>query len=222
MSDTTSKNASMQLDHISFAAGPDGLAETTARLSAQLGAEFLDGGVHPRFGTRNAILPLAGNQYLEVVECLDHPASDKMAFGQLVKQVSSAGGGWMGWTVAVDDITPVEERLGRKAVPGNRRRPDGYQLEWLQIGTSDKIRDPQLPAVTQWLSQSEEHPSLMAETGVRLTALDIAGSDQVLADWFGEPAVTALGGIEVRWIAPNGAPGILAAEFATESGSVRL
>ena len=49
----------MRLDHVSFAAGPDGLASTAQRLGGLLGTDFLDGGVHPRFGTRNMILPLA-------------------------------------------------------------------------------------------------------------------------------------------------------------------
>ena len=72
----------MRLDHIVFAAGPGGLAGTADRLSELLGEQFQDGGVHPRFGTRNRILPLTDHTYLEIVEVLDHPASDKAPFGQ--------------------------------------------------------------------------------------------------------------------------------------------
>ena len=50
----------MRLDHVSFAAGPDGLASTAQRIGGLLGTDFVTGGVHPRFGTRNMILPLAG------------------------------------------------------------------------------------------------------------------------------------------------------------------
>ena len=113
----------MRLDHLSFAAGPDGLAATVQRISDLLGEPFQDGGVHPRFGTRNRILPLRDGTYLEVVEVLDHPASDKAPFGQAVRARSLLGGGWLGWVVAVDDIHPHESRLGREAVNGNRHRP---------------------------------------------------------------------------------------------------
>ncbi|MDQ1616250.1 MAG: hypothetical protein QOJ60_2189, partial [Actinomycetota bacterium] len=124
----------MRLDHISYAAGPEGLAAAVQRMGALLGATFRDGGLHPRFGTRNFVLPLAGGVYLEVVAALEHPASDKAPFGRAVKARSELGGGWLAWVVAVDDIGPVERRLGRTAVLGHRIRPDGVELAWRQIG----------------------------------------------------------------------------------------
>ncbi len=212
----------MHLDHVSFAVGADGLTGTTASLGKLLGATFLDGGAHPRFGTRNMILPLKNRQYLEVVEVLDHPASDKAAFGQAVRERSDAGGGWMAWCVSVDDMTEVEHRIGRHAVPGNRRRPDGFNLEWRQIGTSSMRADPQLPYVTCWDIDPAEHPSQMADSEVSLTSLDIAGSPQRLSDWLGEPVIDALEEIEVNWTAPHGLPGIMAATFSTPHGDVRI
>lgn len=212
----------MHLDHVTFAVGPNGLAKTTAELSERLGAPFLDGGVHPRFGTRNMILPLTNHQYLEVVEVLEHPAAEKAAFGQAVRARSEMGGGWLGWCIAVDDITPVERRIGRHAVPGNRHRPDGFNLEWVQIGTSSMKADPQLPQVLQWLIDSDEHPSQMAPTDIALVALEIAGSPERVSDWLGEGAIKTLEQIEVRWVAPNALPGITVAEFSTPQGLVRI
>ncbi|MCD9200080.1 VOC family protein [Aeromicrobium wangtongii] len=212
----------MHLDHVSFAVGPNGLAGTTADLGQLLGASFLDGGVHPRFGTRNMILPLKNRQYLEVVEVLDHPASDKAVFGKVVRERSEAGGGWMAWCVSVDDMTEVEHRIGRHAVPGNRRRPDGFNLQWRQIGTSSMRADPQLPYVTSWDIDPSEHPSQMAPSDIELVALDIAGSPQRLSDWLGETVVDALEEIQVNWTAPHGLPGIMAATFRTPNGDVRI
>ena len=115
----------MRVDHVSYAAESDGLKATAERLAKQIGVDPVDGGVHPRFGTRNIIFPLRNQRYVEVVEVLDHPASYKAPFGQAVRARSEVGGGWLGWAVAVDDLSEAEQRLGREAVVGSRHRPDG-------------------------------------------------------------------------------------------------
>ncbi|TQM95387.1 glyoxalase-like protein [Ornithinimicrobium humiphilum] len=177
----------MRIDHVSYAAGPDGLQATAARLGEQLGVTPFDGGVHPRFGTRNVILPLADDRYLEVVEALDHPASDKAPFGQAVKARSARGGGWMAWVVAVEDLAPVEERLGRGAVEGNRHTPEGNQLQWLQIGVKNVINHGNLPFFIKWISDPAEHPSRLADSAARLVGLTIGGEPTVVRAWLGMP-----------------------------------
>ena len=213
----------MRLDHVSYACEPDGLTATADRISDALGVEFVKGGVHPRFGTRNMICPLANGQYLEVVEVLDHPASDKAPFGQAVRARSEAGGGWMGWCVAVDDLAPFEERLGRSAVPGNRKFPDGQELTWQQIGIKGLIEDTQVPYMIRWDDGTESlHPSQARPASVRLSALTIAGSAERVTEWLGTPANHPLDDVEVEWIAPNGTPGIMSVTFETPKGSVRI
>ena len=160
----------MRLDHLSYAAGPEGLGATAQRLGAALGAGFRDGGLHPRFGTRNFVLPLANGVYLEVVTALDHPAADKAPFGQAVKARTEAGGGWLAWVVAVDDLAPIEQRLGRSAVDGHRRRPDGVDLTWRQIGVLDLLDDPALPFFIQWLGDPALHPAPWCPTTRRRRA----------------------------------------------------
>ncbi len=212
----------MHLDHLSFAAGPDGLGGTTERLSELLGESFVDGGVHPRFGTRNRVLPLTHGQYLEVVEVLDHPASDKAPFGQAVRARSEAGGGWLGWVVAVDDLAPIEKRLEREAVPGNRHRPDGVELRWMQVGVKGLQTDPQLPFFVQWDSPAELHPSVGCSGRLSLSKVEIAGDPHRVAAWLDTPFEHRIGDFDVEWVAPNGTPGLVAATFATPSGPVRI
>lgn len=175
----------MRIDHVSYAAGPDGLQATAARLGEQLGVSPFDGGVHPRFGTRNVVLPLADDRYLEVVEALDHPASDKAPFGQAVKARSGRGGGWMAWVVAVDDLAPVEERLGRGAVEGHRHTPEGVELQWLQIGVKNVIDHGNLPFFVKWVSAPEVHPAHLSESSTRLSGLTIGGEPTVVRAWLG-------------------------------------
>lgn len=212
----------MRLDHLSYAAGPDGLASTAARLGAAIGADFQDGGVHPRFGTRNMILPLADRTYLEVVEVLDHPASDKAPFGQAVRARSALGGGWLGWVVSTDDIAPVEERLGRPAVVGSRHRPDGTELRWKQIGVNGLISDPQLPFFIQWEVSEDLHPSYGADGQFSLAGIEIAGDPSRVSEWLGVTVEAPLEDVKVEWVAPHGTPGIVAAQLQTPGGLVRI
>ncbi len=213
----------MRFDHVSYACEPDGLAATTERISAALGIEAVKGGVHPRFGTRNMIFPLTDHHYLEVVEVLNHPASDKAPFGQAVRARSEAGGGWMGWCVEVDDLAPFEERLGRHAVPGGRKFPDGRELTWQQIGIKGLIADPQVPYMLRWDDGTEElHPSKAYPATAKLIGLTIGGSSTRVADWLGTPIDALLDDVKVAWTAPNGTPGIMSVRFETDKGVIEL
>jgi Glyoxalase-like domain len=212
----------MRLDHVSYACGPDGILATADRIGAQLGETFHDGGVHPRFGTRNMILPLTAGTYVEIVEVLDHPASDKVPFGQAVRARSALGGGWLGWVVAVDDIVKVEARLGRESVQGNRHRPDGVELRWRQLGVMGLQADPQLPFFVQWQTPAEQHPSVGGSGEVRLGTLEIAGDPDGLDDWLGSSVEGPLEDVQVDWVAPGGTPGLVAVQFLTPRGVVRV
>ena len=212
----------MRLDHLSYAAGPDGLASTALRLGEILGEPFVDGGIHPRFGTRNMVLPLCAGTYLEIVEVLDHPASDKAPFGQAVRARSELGGGWLGWVIAVDDITVIERRLGREAVDGNRWRPDGHELKWKQIGVKGLQADPQLPFFVQWDGNGDDHPSLGASCNIHLDCLEIAGDPNRVSDWLGRPVEGPLEDVKVDWVGNHGYPGLVAAQFSTPTGEVRI
>jgi hypothetical protein len=208
----------VRLDHLSYAAGPEGLGACAQRIGSALGAGFRDGGLHPRFGTRNFVLPLAGDVYLEVVAALDHPAADKAPFGQAVKSRSEAGGGWLAWVVAVDDIAPVESRLGRTSVVGHRRRPDGVELTWRQIGVLDLLDDPALPFFVQWEGDARLHPSVDG-AAARIEQVEICGDRDKVLEWVGEP----LEGIDFRvdWVDAD-EPGLTTVFFATERGTVRI
>lgn len=212
----------VHLDHLSYAAGPEGLAACVQRIGARLSAAFTDGGLHPSFGTRNFVLPLAEGCYLEIVAPLDHPAVDRAPFGRAVKARSSAGGGWLAWAIAVTDIEPVEQRLGRPAARGHRRRPDGFDLLWKQIGVNDVAEDPQLPFFVQWQSDAPHHPSVPGSP-VALRRLEIAGDEATVDSYLGMSARQPLDGVEVDWVSlADGETGVLAAVFETPSGDVRI
>lgn len=207
----------MHVDHLIFATGPDGLKAEAARLADALGADYKDGGFHPRFGTRNHIIPLTDDRYIEVVEVLDHPAADKAAFGQAVRARSDMGGGWLGWVVSVADIAPFELRLERSAVPGSRQFPDGRRLEWVQIGIRGLIADPQLPYFLEWKSDDSLRPGALPGE-VSLASVQISGSGDRLSEWLGIPVGDELDGVALDLVAPRGTPGINSVTFRTADG----
>ena len=210
----------MRVDHVVYAAERDGLRATAERLAKLIGVTPVDGGVHPRFGTRNVILPLAHERYVEVVEVLDHPASDKAPFGQVVRARSESGGGWLGWVVRVDEISGVEERLGRVAVDGNRHRPDGVELRWKQLGVKGLQADPQLPFFVQW-GDGIPHPSEGAEdSGVTIESLEIAGDPERVREWLGLPADRTSSVIDFTFVSPHGTPGLMSVTFDTPEGNI--
>jgi len=209
----------MRLDHLSYAVGNHELVDTVQRLGQQLGGSFIDGGRHPRFGTRNFVLPIEGGVYVEVVAALDHPASDKAPFGQVVKARAEDGGGWLGFAVAVDDISPFEARLGRPAVDGHRVRPDGYDLTWKQLGVNDLIADASLPYFIQWTSDAAQHPALSGPAHVAAVACEIAGDKQRVRDWLGGSVESPIDGSAIEWVDAE-ENGLIAVHFRTESGDV--
>lgn len=210
----------MRLDHVSYAATAHGLVDTVQRLGSALGAPFADGGRHPRFGTRNFVLALEGGAYIEVVAPLDHPSTDSAPFGRAVLRRADDGGGWMGWAVAVDDLAPVEQRLGRTSVPGNRRRPDGVELTWRQIGVQALLEDPQLPFFTCWSVPEDLHPSHDPVVGLHIDRLEIAGDRGKVVDWLGAGS-HPLPEVDVEWV-DGDEPGLVAVHVATPHGVVRL
>src|SRR5699024_8758607 len=174
----------MHLDHLSYAANPDGLAASAARLADILGAEFTDGGVHPRFGTRNMTLPLADGRYLELVEVLEHPAAEKAPFGQAVRARSEAGGGRLAGVLAGDAPSPYEERLGRKAADGTRPLPTGVRLEWKQLGIKGLLAEPQLPFFVHWEGDGPVHGT-EKPSDLTLQRIVLAGDPERVTDWLG-------------------------------------
>ena len=220
----------MRVDHVGFAAGPEGLQETARSLAARLGVRTVDGGPHPRSGTRNVVLPLSEGSYVEVVEVLDHPVAEKALFGRAVRQRSEAGGGWFTWAVVVDDLTPFEERLGEVAEEGVRRRPDGVELRWRQIGAPGLREDPQLPLLIEWSGPGTQHPSALSLAGgTRLAGLTIAGRRDRVRGWLGLPPEFAVDRLEFTWVdAPGGAQGpdrsagLRAVTFETPRGLVEI
>ena len=213
----------MRLDHISYAASHDQLVDVVQRLGSRIGSAFIDGGIHPRFGTRNFTLPLKNGHYIEVVCPINHPAADESAFGKIVSKRANEGGGWLTWVVATEDISSVENRLERKSIEGHRTRPDGTDLKWKQLGVLGTLEDSQLPFFIEW--ETKEHPSMDGKPVAEIIKIEISGDKNKVKNWLGIEPDHALFGIEIIWIDPeknDGETGIVSVHLSTQKGVVRL
>lgn len=166
----------MRLDHVSYVASHDQISDVVNRIGSQIETAFIDGGIHPKFGTRNFTAPLLNGQYIEVVCPMDHPATDATPFGRAVKKKAEEGGGWLSWVFNVEDISLIEDKFGRKAVEGNRKKPDGTELRWKQIGVLNILEDSQQPFYVQWISK--DHPSSDGNANADISELTIYGESE--------------------------------------------
>jgi hypothetical protein len=174
----------MRLDHVSYVASHDQISDVVNRIGSQIGTAFIDGGIHPKFGTRNFTAPLLNEQYIEVVCPMDHPATDLTPFGKAVKNKANEGGGWLTWVISTEDLNPLEKRIGREAVMGQRRKPDGTELTWKQIGILNLLDDAQMPFFIKW--QSNNHPSRDGNPNAKISKVNLYGSKKDLELWVGQ------------------------------------
>ena len=217
------QNSTMRLDHVSYVTSHDQLADTVQRLGSRLGSTFVDGGIHPRFGTRNFTAALRNGQYIEVVCPLDHPATDQTPWGKAVSKKADEGGGWFTWVFSTEDIAPIETKFGREAIEGHRTRPDGIDLRWKQIGVKEIIESSQLPFFIQWLTT--DHPSTLGAVDAKIERITIADKNQLANSWFKMQILGALGDIEIDWTDEThsqGEPGIVSVTLVTSKGKVLL
>ena len=187
----------MRLDHVSYVASHDQISDVVNRIGSQIGTAFVDGGIHPKFGTRNFTAPLLNGQYIEIVCPLDHPATDATPFGQAVKKKADAGGGWMTWVISVEDIKFAEKVLERNSVEGVRRKPDGTTLKWKQIGVLDVLNDSKNPFFIEWISMN--HPSKDGSPSAKISKIVMNGELKDLNPKFNDTFSEVSQEIEIVW-----------------------
>jgi len=188
----------MRLDHVSYVASHDQISDVVNRIGSQIGTAFIDGGIHPKFGTRNFTAPLLNRQYIEVVCPMDHPATDATPFGRAVKKKAEEGGGWFAWVIALEDISRVEKNFLRISAEGKRVKPDGKVLEWKQIGVTNTAQNNHIPFFIQWISG--DHPSLDGVPSAKIKSIKIFGEEEkVMISTGVNPKTITDKDIEIKW-----------------------
>ena len=217
------QNTLMRLDHVSYVASHDQISDVVNRIGSQIGTAFVDGGIHPKFGTRNFTAPLLNGQYIEVVCPMDHPATDSTPFGIAVKKKAEEGGGWMTWVFNVEDISTIENKFGRKAVEGHRKKPDGTELRWKQIGVNQITEDKELPFFIQWLVTN--HPSNDGNAVSKLKNISIASRGRLSNSLLKEDIYQSLNEFTINWVdlaSNENLNGIVSLEIETPNGIIHI
>ena len=202
------------VDHFVYA-GPN-LAEAIDHVEQICGVRPSDGGAHVGLGTRNALLALGGNTYLEVIgpdteqEAPKGPRPfgiDDLSNPRLVTWASSSSD----LSAMVGQAASTGINLGQ-ALPMSRRKPDGDRLEWeLTIRPWTRPIEP-IPFFIDW--GKTPSPAATVEERAELAAFTVF--------WPEAEALTqdfeALG-LPIK--AEEGDP-LIAITLNTSSGPVRL
>ena len=206
---------SVMLDHLLWAV-PD-LDAGVAGIAALTGVTPSGGGSHPGFGTRNALLSLGPDVYLEVIA--PDPAQAGPAAGALAAGIAARRApGLMSFAVAVPSIASAAASVAAAGlatdgpVAMTRRRADGVELAWSVLFAQGPL-GPVQPFFIDW--HASPHPARTAPGGCRLARFVVLHPDP--------PAVRAQfapQGITVE-VAGASTPGFLA-ELITPRGTVWL
>ena len=205
----------MILDHILL--GVRDLDEGISFIEKKSGVRAIVGGSHPGAGTRNALLSLGTERYLEIIAPDPQQTSAPNALHTGLAELNTPK--LISWAVHTHDIAAAAASL-RKAslvadgpLDGSRKRPDGLLLQWKTLRLKDD-RGGTLPFFIQW-GQNTPHPSVDAPRGCRLTSFTIAGPNPAdLRDTFGK--------MEVSVNVESGAAPQLIAKFEVRAGVFEL
>jgi Glyoxalase-like domain len=154
--------------------GVDDLDRGVAFVEKRAGVRAVFGGVHPGRGTRNALLTLGGQRYLEII-APDPEQHGQSWFPDLPKMREPH---LLGWAMHTDDITALAKKVRdagfaiQGPADGSRARPDGKMLHWKSFRFEDD-RGGLLPFFIEW-SRDSVHPSVDAPAGCRLTNFSVA------------------------------------------------
>ncbi len=126
------------------------------------------GGSHPGRGTRNALLNLGHDAYLEILA--PDPAQEEL---QWHKEIASlAEPQLIGFALRQKGLDKLAHLLGERGVPcigptaGSRTRPNGQTFRWQTLVLADDLRG-NLPFFIDWAADSP-HPSGDAPRGCEI------------------------------------------------------
>lgn len=217
----------LALDHLVYAV-PD-LASAIVEIKKRLGLAPRFGGRHSGLGTHNAILPLAGETYLELIASdLDGPSPNQpRPFGLDTLHDPRL----VSWAVRSRSIDADVERARERGFdPGHvlrmtREEPDGKTLHWKLTLRKQLFGDGLVPFVIDW--GHARHPTVAAGSALNDIANDSPEPRCSLTSFSAvhpkpEPIQAALAALGARLLIRPGAKASLNACLRGPAGSLEL
>ena len=201
------------VDHLVFAS-PDLDAGVDA-IETLLGVRAVPGGSHPQWGTRNALLALGPDVYLEIIAPDPELSRPERGYAFGIDGLDKPT--LVTWAIKSDNIDVVSERAREEgydpgpAFGGNRALPGGDTLQWRLTLPQLDFGGGLVPFLIDW--GDSEHPAEALPQGGRLVELSGKHSNPARVS----NALKALG---VRMPVKRGARPQLAAMIESESGPV--
>ena len=194
-----------RIDHLVYAT--PNLATSVEQIERLLGVRAVPGGQHPGAGTRNALIGLGDETYLEIIG--PDPDQPKPARPRRFGIDELKAPRLATWAVKGEDLEAIVENAKRQGVDlgqvqsGSRRRPDGVLLSWRLTVSPVLTADGIVPFFIDW--GKTPNPAATLPKGCVLVALGAEHSD----------AVRVRGGLSVLGLDLPVGPGPMPALIAT-------
>ncbi len=160
-----------KVDHLVYAT-PD-LDVGIRTIEGLLGVRAAAGGQHPGLGTRNALVALGPQTYLEIIG--PDPAQPRLPeplrFG-IDELKAPRLVGWVAKGTQLEELVRKARTAGVRlgdVIAGSRKRPDGVELAWRYTDPAVVLEDRLIPYFIDW--GSSPHPAGGAPAGATLVAL---------------------------------------------------
>ena len=176
----------LAIDHVIIAVRDLDLA--AKRFEDSFGLVSVAGGRHPRHGTGNRIIPMAGS-YVELMAVVDRPEAEQSPMGRRVLDLTRIGDRPAALCLRTDDLASVCARLGLEALPMERTTPDGRVLSWHLAGLGQMLGPESLPFFIEWHVTPGDHPATAVVDhpggAAAIERVDIGGDPERIAEWLG-------------------------------------
>jgi hypothetical protein len=108
-------------------------------------------------------------------------------------------------------------------VEGYRKKPDGTELQWKQIGVNQITEAKELPFFIQWLVTN--HPSSDGKAISKLKNIEIASNERLSNSFFKDIINDSLNGFSIEWVNVDkneNLNGIISIKIETPNGIVQI